>query len=286
MNHLDLAQAFIAVADCGSVQKAAQHLHQTDAAISRKITKLETHLGATLIKRERSGALLTDIGQRYYHQCKKALHEFALAETIVKEKQKEPEGVLRVVANQFYVNHFILPATKEFLKKHPKINLQIDVAEVLPDFKKTKMDILFGVGLKGSDDLVQKRVDQWRHILCASPRYLKQAGTPATTAELLKHDFIAHGSRNNPEIVSINEEHPVTMQPTLIINQTTCIIEAALNHLGIIWVPEPFVQPLLKQGKLIEILTKYNQKKLDIYLYYQYQKIVDAKIKAFVEHFS
>jgi len=286
MNRLELAQALITVADYGSVQKAAIQLHQTDAAISRKITKLETYLGAKLIDRQRTGAVLTALGQHYYHECKKAIAQFNQAEALVKSSVKEPSGPLTVVTNEFYANQFIIPKLKRFLETYPKIKLTLDIAEVLPDFKKKKMDIIFGVSLKGADSLVRKHIDQLRYVLCASPSYLKKYGKPESPSELLQHHFIAHASRENPANIVLNKDQLIVIKPTVLINHSSTIVAAALNGLGVIWIPDSFVSTFIKKKKLVEVLANYNEERSDVYLYYQYQKPSNNRVNAFVDFFS
>jgi len=65
-------------------------LHQTNAAISKKLSKLEAHLGTQLVHRERKGFTLTEAGQHYYHEAKKALAQFNVAERSVVQENKEP----------------------------------------------------------------------------------------------------------------------------------------------------------------------------------------------------
>lgn len=144
MNKFDLAQALIAIVDSGSIHKAATKLFQTDAAVSKKLSKLEEHLEVQLLERNRKGLLLTEAGQRYYREIKKALNQFDLAEQCLSEERKEPQGELRVTLNPYYTKTMIMPRLQEFLKRYPKILLSLDVSEVLPDFNAKKMDILWG----------------------------------------------------------------------------------------------------------------------------------------------
>jgi DNA-binding transcriptional LysR family regulator len=286
MNHLDLIQAFITTADSGSVQNAAIQLHQTNSAISRKITKLEARLGVQLLKRHRTGAMLTDIGQRYYHDCKEALAQFKKAEQLAKATLNHPQGKLRVVSNLYYAQNWILPRLAGFMAIYPAIELHLDIQEIQPNFEKTKMDILFGVHTQGSDDLVRKRIDSYRRVLCAAPAYLQKHGCPKCPAELLQHQFIVHDARLQQNTVLIDDDQPILIKPTLYINQSQIIIDAALNELGIIWIAETVVKPWLEAGQLVEVLSQKNTKAVDVYLYYRYQKHPDTKISAFVEHFS
>lgn len=286
MNQLDLIQALIAVADAGSVQKAAAQLNQTTSAISRKITKLEASLGVQLLKRHRSGTVLTDIGQRYYYECKEALAQLKKAEQLAQATLNHPEGKLRVVSNQYYAKNWLMPKLPSFLQRYPDIELHLDIQEIQPNFEKNKMDIIFGVHTQGSDDLVRKRIDSYRRILCAAPQYLKKHGCPKCPSELLQHQFIVHEARLQQNSIVLDDDESVLTKPFLFINQSQMIIEAALNNLGIIWTAETIVQPWLDNCQLIEIMKTKNQRQVDVYLYYRYQKHPDTKISAFVEHFS
>jgi len=286
MNQLDLIQALIAVADTGSVQKAAVQLNQTTSAISRKITKLEASLEVQLLKRHRSGTVLTEVGQRYYYECKQAFALFKKAEQLAQESVEHPKGKLRVVSNYYYAENWLIPKMASFLERYPEIELHLDIQEIQPNFEKTKMDILFGVHTIGSDDLVRKRIDHTRRVLCASPSYFKRHGCPKCPSELLQYQFIVHDARVQQNIVIFDDEEPVLVKPSLFINQSQIIIDAALNNLGIIWIPESIVKPWLDNGELVEIMKNKNHRSVDVYLYYRYQKHIDTKIAAFVEHFS
>ena len=286
MNHLDLVEALIAVADCGSIQKAALQLSQTDSAISRKITKLESSLGVQLLKRHRSGTVLTEIGQRYYYECKEALAQFKKAEQLAIASLDHPSGKLRVVSNQYYAQNWLMPKLPQFMQRYPDIELHLDIQEIQPNFEKNKMDIIFGVHTQGSDDLVRKRIDRYRRILCASPEYLQKYGCPKCPSELLQHHFIVHDARLQQNSIVMDDDEPVLTKPLLFINQSQIILEAALNNLGIIWTAETMVKPWLDNGQLVEIMKQKNQRQVDVYLYYRYQKHSDTKISAFVEHFA
>lgn len=286
MNKLDLAEALIAIADCSSIQQAAIKLHQTNAAISKKLSKLESHLGTQLVRRERKGFTLTEAGQRYYHEAKKALAQFNVAEQSVGQEIKEPQGELRIVSNQHYAQKIILPKLPSFLSRYPGLKVNLDVAEILPDFNARKMDILFGVSWQGSDNLVRKKIDVTRYVLCASPAYLKRKGKPNSSTELLQHDFIAHSARKPNNIIILDNDEQIVMKPKLFINNTQLIIQAALESLGILWTHEDRVSELLAKKKLVRVLDQYMQNPINVYAYYEHQPYVDPKIQAFLNFFS
>ncbi len=286
MNKYDLAIAFLSVADAGSLQKAAKQLHQTEAAISRKLSKLEDYLGAQLLWRHRSGAQLTELGQRYYHQAKLALQQFKQAELLVQNQVRKPSGVLNVVANAFYAHQLILPKLQTFLETYPDIELKLDIAEVLPTFHKKSMDILFGINLKSYDDLMKKPIDIMRYTLCASTDYLNKHEAIKLPATLLQQDFIVHSTRENPDVITLDNEQTIYIKPKLWLNHSASIIEAAKQGLGIIWIPHAFVKHELEKGALVEILKSYTQQTYPVYMYYRDERYMASKIRAFVDFFN
>lgn len=286
MNKLDLAQTLIAIADCGSITKAADHLHQTTAAISKKLTKLEAHLSVQLLLRQGREFGLTEAGQRYYAEMKKVIAQFELAERSVEQKSQLPRGSLKVVANEYYANTKIMPKLAQFLKKFPDLNLTLETAEILPNFKAKKMDILFGISNAGADNLVRKRIDTTNYVICAAPNYFKVKSAPKSISELLQYDFISHSARQTPDLIRFDEGSDLLMSAKCYFNHSNLMIDAAVRGLGFIWTHENLVADLLKKKKLIPILKKHTRKSIPIYVYYEQKPQIDLKIKAFMEFFT
>jgi DNA-binding transcriptional LysR family regulator len=285
MNRVELAQTFIAVVDQGSIIRAAKKLRQTSAAISKKLTKLEEHLKAQLLHRDRKGAQLTEIGQRYYYEVKQALEYFQKAEAIVTQSHIVPEGSLKVLGNHYYVESRILPRAAEFLKKFPKINLILEVAEIFPDFSEKKNDIIFGFSFPGPDDFSRRLVTKTRYVICASEAYLKSKGTPQSPSELLQHPFICHSSRNPKDLILLDHAKSVQVRSDIFLNSTPLIVQAALGGLGLIWTHENMVEDLIKAKKLRVVLPEYTQQPINIFAYSLFQKMKDPKVRAFLDFF-
>ena len=67
-NHI--LDTFIAVADCGSLTKAAEHLYISPTAVMKQMNALESHLDLKLIERTPSGIQLTAAGAVIYQDAK------------------------------------------------------------------------------------------------------------------------------------------------------------------------------------------------------------------------
>lgn len=286
MNRLELAETLIAIADNGAIHKAATKLHQTNAAVSKKLSKLEAHLGVQLIKRDRKGLSLTEAGQRYYHEAKSALKTFNDAELAVVQTKEKPRGELKIITGQYFAKTFILPKLAEFKAQYPDLKLLFDIAEVQPDFNTKKMDILFGSSMIGDENLVRKKFASTKYVLCASPEYLKSHGTPHAPCALLKHSYITHSGRKRPDLIMLDDQHEVIVAPRYCFNNAMLIVEAALEGLGFVWSHHYQVKPYLHDKTLIPFLEKHTEHVFPIYAYYEYQRYRDPKIQVFMDFFT
>ncbi|MDN3683442.1 LysR family transcriptional regulator [Vibrio sinaloensis] len=67
----------------GSFTAAAEAYNTPKSNVSRKITRLETHLGVRLLERSTRSLRLTEVGQRYYEYCRRIKDELDAADSAV-----------------------------------------------------------------------------------------------------------------------------------------------------------------------------------------------------------
>jgi LysR family transcriptional regulator of gallate degradation len=96
-------RAFIAVAELGSVTKAAESLYRAQSAVTRSIRELELALGVELFERKTSGMLCTAFGNLVLERAQRAVHEFELAADELLDKARNHSRVskLRFIAALF-----------------------------------------------------------------------------------------------------------------------------------------------------------------------------------------
>jgi LysR family transcriptional regulator of gallate degradation len=87
-------RAFIAVAESGSVSKAAESLYRAQSAISRSIHEMETMLGVDLFERKSNGMLPTAFGQSLLYRAHRAAHEFRQARDEMASRIRKANGSL------------------------------------------------------------------------------------------------------------------------------------------------------------------------------------------------
>jgi len=286
MNELACIQAFIAIVDHGSQLEAAKQLHQTGAAINKKLAKLEQKLGVLLLERDNKTSKLTPIGERYYHAYKEIVEKLDETHQIAKINKAKPKGRLMVSVNRAIANRWIVPHVKPFLKHYPDIQLVLDIAEKTADYIPDKQDILIAPDFMQHENLVKKNGFLTRDIICASPAYLKQQTPLKKLSDLHQLDYIGLCARAPLNTIELNPQKSIEInQPYIRVNDDQTAIELALKGLGFIFIKEYEVIDAIKQGKLVEIFPEFNKTKTYIAMYYHYQQYLDPKIRVFVDYF-
>jgi DNA-binding transcriptional LysR family regulator len=139
----DLEQ-FVAVAETGSIARAAERCHTVASAVSKRLSDLEDSFGTPLMVRGTKGVELTPAGHTFLARARSVLHQ---AEQIDEELRRHASGArghVRVFANISAIVEFLPAALASFLAKYPDIHVHLEehvsaaiaagVADNLADF--------------------------------------------------------------------------------------------------------------------------------------------------------
>jgi DNA-binding transcriptional LysR family regulator len=282
-------QAFNAVVDAGSFVKAADSLDLSKAAISRYVVDMETRLGVRLLHRTTRRLSLTDAGQLFYARSKELLAELEQAEAEVTSRSEAATGLLRINAPFTFGNLHLAPLWGQFKTLHPQVTLDITLADRLVDLVEEGYDVAVRIASLESSTLVSKRLATTRVVLCASPTYLQQHGSPRHPRELAQHAVIAYSYWSGKDAWHFdgpNGAVSVKTQPVMLTNSGDTCRAAALAHQGIVLQPSFLVGPDLAAGTLVELMPAYRSIELGIYAVYPTRQHVPAKVRALVDFLS
>lgn len=286
MSKLDRIGAFIAVVEENSFAAAARKHGVSTAAISRQISRLEADLKTALLIRTTRQLSLTEIGEQYYQSCKKALAELTEAEIAISGSQNESIGILNVTSSRYFALHYIVPHLPAFMAQNPKLQIKIELAERFPNLATEDIDLVFGVSMDGPPELVRKRVTMTHYVVCASPTYFKKYGTPKSPIDLSKHRYLTHGIRKPNNVVTFKNNKEIHVEPIVWLNDSYAMRECALLGMGLVKLHEYIVTDALEDGRLVECLQEFREPPLPVYLYYQQNKYLPAKIRRFIDFYS
>lgn len=117
--------ALVAVAEAGSITRAAARLGYTAPALSQQLSKLEREAGATLLVRHHRGAKLTAAGELLLVRARRVLDEMAQARHELAGLTGLAGGRLRIATFMTAGTHLLPPALSAFRRAHPDVELSV-----------------------------------------------------------------------------------------------------------------------------------------------------------------
>ncbi len=287
MSKLERIATFIAVVEENGFAAAARKKNISTAAISRQVSRLEIELGSQLLRRSTRQVSLTEVGEKYFESCKKAVEDLANAEIAITGSQSVATGILSVMSSRYFAFEYIMPRLSEFMANNKKLKIKFELAERFPDLVNENIDILFGVSMEGGpQELIRKRVSTTRYVLCASPDYFKKHGVPKIPSDLSKHFYITHSMRKPDNILMFKNKKEIFVEPILWLNDSLAMRECATKSMGIVKLHDYVVNDALQNGDLIEILRDFQEPEQSIYLYYQQSRYLQPKIRHFIDFYT
>jgi DNA-binding transcriptional LysR family regulator len=284
---------FVLVARHGSLAAAARALDLTPPAATKRLAQMEARLGVRLVNRTTRRLSLTSEGETYLAHATRILAAIREMEDAVASNRAAPRGLLRVNASLGFGRTTIAPVVSAFCKRHPQVEVQLDVTDRPVDLVESGYDLAIRFGALPDKRLAARRVLSNRRFLCASPRYLQQHGVPQTLADLARHRCILH--RQNDDAYGIwrfnegEDSEVVKVHGALSSNDGDIVLGWALDGHGILIRSEWDLAKYVKSGRLRVVLPQYTLPSADLFVYYLNRKNQAARTRALidflVEHF-
>jgi DNA-binding transcriptional LysR family regulator len=121
---VDDIRAFVSVADAGSVSAAARELFLTQPAVTRRLQRLESAVGAPLLDRRRRPFALTRAGQAAIERCRGLLVSFQELRTVAEDGQ-QPAGELRIGVAHALTELTLAGPVDEVQRRFPRVALRL-----------------------------------------------------------------------------------------------------------------------------------------------------------------
>lgn len=129
-------------------------LRISPTGVSKQIKILENDLTTHLVKCSSTSFEITDAGLLFYNQCQQIVRDVdGLKETVLSMKSS-PSGPMRVFASQSFAEHFIVPWLPEFHARYPRVVVNLDIADRLPDLQKEGIDLCLGITTPWNPELI------------------------------------------------------------------------------------------------------------------------------------
>ena len=285
MDALTDIAVFVRVVERGSFTLAAGDLALSRAVVSKYLSRLEDRLGARLLHRTTRRLSLTEAGAALFEASRGALERIEEAEAAVAQFQSKPRGRLRVSAPMSFGILHLGPAMADFARAYPEITLDVRLDDRFVNLVEDGFDVAVRIGALTDSSLVARKVATTRAVACASPGYLAEHGEPESPEDLASHNCLVYSYLADVWRFTAPDgrEIPVAVKGSLRINNGIVLAEAAVAGHGILVTPSFYVAPLLRSGRLRQILSRYKLKELGIHAVYPQRGHVPPKVRAFVD---
>jgi len=270
MDRLTAARIFVEVAERGSLTQTAARLEMSQAMVSRYLAAMEGWVGARLLHRTTRRITLTDAGQAVLSSCRQLLELADDVEHIAGNRNREPEGKLRVATSSSFAEAQLTTAVVDFQRLHARVQVELLVADRPVDLVEDRIDLAVRITNSLDPAIVARPLAQCRSVLCTSPDYLAQHGQPAGIEALNAHRFVTNsfGAGAHHRFRYRGQTVDVPANGMLFTNETAILRRAVLAGAGLGMLPTYYVGDDLRTGRLVRVLADYEPEPLGIHAVY------------------
>jgi DNA-binding transcriptional LysR family regulator len=288
MDRLQVMHMFVRVVETGSFSKAAREFATTQPTVSKQIAATEERLNVRLLNRNTRGVSLTESGALYYEKCKIIVRETEEADNIVRLRQTQAQGMLRIGTSVAFGRRVIVPLALDFMKRHPQVQLDLSFEDRYTDLVSQGLDVAVRMGKLADSSLGARFLGANPWVMVASPRYLKKYGTPKKPRDLSSHAALIYSSVLGDDVWRLispkGEAVTVPVAGRLRSNNLSAVLAAARNGLGIAAMPRYVAADSLAAEQVLEVLADHSLPEQEIHAVFPSPKLVPGKVQAFVAY--
>lgn len=280
--------AFIAVAEQRNFTRAARQMGVSTATLSQTVRSLEEKLGIRLLNRTTRSVAPTAAGERLLRRLKPVLDEYEAAIDSINEFRDKPAGVVRLTVAPPAAHSVLAPRLKEFFSFYPEIRLEISVDADTIDIVAHQFDAGIRRETSIDADMVAVRVSsEMSNAVVAAPAYLADHPKVAVPADLQAHNCLrvrlAGGAILPWQFARAGKTFDVPVSGAMIGNDVDLLISAALDGVGLLYLPRDFVLPYIRSGRLVSLLDHWLPPAGSFFLYYPSRRQTPAALRALID---
>jgi|ERR1700733_566405 DNA-binding transcriptional LysR family regulator len=280
--------SFATVAAHKSFRQAADELRVSPSTLSHTIRALEMRLSVRLLHRTTRSVAMTEAGQALLLRVQPLIKELDAALGDVDNFRSKPSGTLRINSNLIGGRVLLELAVPKFLARYPEMHFDLVTEGRLVDIVAEGFDAGIRLAESVPKDMVAVALGGTdRFVAVAAPAYLKKRGVPRAPLDLLRHSCIRYRMRSG-RIYRWEFEHrgqsvDVDVPGRLTLDEDRLMLDAAIEGVGIAFVPERAASDAIASRKLSVVLDDWCPRFPGLCLYYPGHRQVPAGLRAFVE---
>ena len=276
MDRYKCLEAFVQVAETGSLSGAARNLSVAKSTISERLTQLEALIGSALVFRSTRKLTLTDVGRAAFAEFAEIVSRMREIDNLAASGKDGLRGSLRVASAVDVGTHELPVALSDYMAAHPEVGIDLSIGDHLVDPTDHGFDLTIHYRRLKHDKL---KVEPLARVDCgvfAAPRYLAQHGRPGAPEDLSHHrcigylyqkavhewvpsqwDFEKGGRRTRVRVVLGSRS-----------NSSTVLQRLVIGGQGLAVLPRMRASDALGKGQVEEVLQEWRITPLTLYATY------------------
>jgi DNA-binding transcriptional LysR family regulator len=286
MDRLEAMSILLHAVEDGSLSRASRNLGLPLATVSRKVSEFEAYLNTTLFTRSAKGLMPTPAGLSFITAAKAILELVNEAERTASGEYTAPKGDLAVTAPTMFGRLHVLPVLKEFLSAYPEVDVGLVLTDRVAHFVDDQVDVALRIGNLPDSALTATRLGSVRRVVCASPAYFAEHGSPLTPNDLQHRPAITFESVSAPGVwrfYSGSNQLDAVLRSRLSVNTTDAAVDAAIAGMGLARANSYQVVDHVRRGALALTLEAFEPPARPVSLIYNSHARLPLKLRAFID---
>jgi DNA-binding transcriptional LysR family regulator len=284
----DALRLFVLAAEKLNISAAGRTLGLAPAVASARLAKLENEVGADLLHRSTRKVSLSLEGAEFLPYAREILQQSDAGLAALGRGKPTATGTLRFTAPSTFAQLHVVPILPDFLAAHPGVTLDLRLSDVQFDLIEGSFDLALRNSVLADSNLKGRRLAEDKRILCASPAYLQEHGTPQQLAELDQHRLIGFRTQKARPLIRGNGQaatfDPGASKGRLILDdglsQKIATIAGAGISINSIW----SAYQELRDGRLVRVLPDYQMADNSaLWLVYPKTNVLSPKVRVFMD---
>ena len=287
MAKLKQLESFVAVVARGSLTAAARAEGVAPAIMGRRLDALEERLGVKLLVRTTRRIALTHEGSAFLEDCQRLLADLANAEASVSAGGVKASGHLRITAPAGFGRRHVAPLVAKFHEHHADVTITLNLSDRVVDLAGEGFDCAVRVGDLPDSSLVSVRLADNRRLCVATPRYLKQHGTPQHPNELARFDCLTLSSdasqtrgwafRVGEALIYLKPGGPLDCSDGQVLH------DWCLAGYGLAWRSTWEVESEIAAGRLVAVLEEFAAPPNGIYAVFPQRRHLPLRVRLWID---
>ena len=257
MDMIESLRAFVATADCGNFSSAARSLGLAPSVVTKRVNQLEETLPVKLFERSTRSVKLTETGFRHLKRAREIVS--GVNELVSSYDQiSELEDYIKIKVPTAMCLAFLGDILHEFCIAHPKVRMDVTVADGSMDPTASGLDLAFGAFPLTFEAVRDRNICKFDRYLCATPEYLEANGHPGHPRDLVHHSCLNFSLTGNTWFFETSTG-PISIEvrPRFGANDSALVLNGVRRGYGIALASSYSVAASLRSGALVRVLEDF-----------------------------